>query len=44
MAEEPEAGVDIELTTYGFRLWVVSSFKYLGMVLSVSDNNWTVVI
>ena len=37
-------GVVMVLAGYGCPLMVVSSFKYLGRVLSASDNNWTAVI
>ena len=45
-AEEAEAGVEMamELAAYNQPLTVVSSFKYLGLVLSTSDNNWLSVI
>ena len=32
------------LTTYGSPLSKVTSFKYLGRVLSAEDDNWTAVV
>ena len=37
--EEARAGENKSLKTYGKTLGSVSSFKYLGRVLSASDNN-----
>ena len=42
--EEAEAGTAVALTSYGRPLTAVSSFKFLGQVLSESDDNWLVVI
>ena len=42
--EEVEAGVSVALTACGRPLTEVPSFKYLGRILSVSDDDWPVVI
>ena len=34
----------MELTVYGRPIAPVSSFKYLGIILSVLDDDWTVVV
>ena len=39
-AEEAEAGEVMALTTYDRPLTAVLSFKYMGRVLSSSDDNW----
>ena len=36
--------VAMALKSYGLPIALISSFKYLGRVLTVSDNYWTVVI
>ena len=41
---ESRAGYEMDLTTYGHPLMAVSSFKYLGRVLSASDDDWPVVV
>ena len=42
--EEARAGTDTEITAYVIPLAPVTSFKYLGIILSVSVNNWPLVV
>ena len=42
--EEVEAGAAVALTAYGRPLMAAPSLKYLGGVISVSDDNWLAVI
>ena len=37
-------GTERSLTAYGFPLYQVASFKYLGRVLAAEDNNWPEVV
>ena len=43
-AEEAMAGSGTSLNTYGKHLMTVLFFKYLGRVLSDSDDNWKLVV
>ena len=43
-AEESSTGAETSLTTYGHPLMTVSSFKYMGRVLSALDDDWPVVV
>ena len=42
--EEARAGIEIEITAYGFRLDPVTYFKYLGRFLTAEDNAWPAVV
>ena len=44
VAEEEREGAATVLTAYGFPLAPLSSFKYLGRILSASDDYWPVVV
>ena len=43
-AEEVQASIERSSQAYGRPLTLVSSFKYLGIVLIASDNEWTSVV
>ena len=42
--QEAQARIDSVLTAYGAPLSQVTSFKYLGKVLTADDNIWTAVV
>ena len=42
--EEARAGTEMEITSYGIPITPVTSFKYLGGVLSNEDNDWPEVV
>ena len=42
--EEAQEGTDRAITDYGYPLSQVTSFNYLGQVLSAEDNDWTEVV
>ena len=42
--EEARAGVETEFTSDGITLAHVISFKYLGQILTVVDNDWPAVV
>ena len=42
--EEAEAGATMKIASYDRPLTSVSSFKYLGWVLTAAEDNWTAVI
>ena len=42
--QEAQARIDSVLTAYGAPLSQVTSFKYLGKVLTEEDNNWPAVV
>ena len=37
------AGTEMAITAYGISLSLVTYFKYLGIVISAEDDNWTAV-
>ena len=41
---EAQPSTDMEFNDYRHPLKMVSSFKYLGRVLSASDNDWPTVV
>ena len=42
--EESQAVIEREIIAYGNPLSPVTSFKYLGRVLSAADDNWSAVV
>ena len=44
LEEEARSGAETLFTEYGIPLAQVTSFKYLGRVLTAADANWTVVV
>ena len=44
MEEEAREGSATAITVYRIPLAPVSSFKYLGIVMYASDDNWTEVV
>ena len=44
MEEEARAGLTMDFQAYSRPLTLVTSFKYLGQVLTASDNDWTGVV
>ena len=42
--EEAHEGTESSLTSYGVPFSQVTSFKYMGIVLSVEDNYWPAVV
>ena len=43
VGEEAQAGTDMAITAYGTPLSSITSFKYLGRVLSAAGDDWLMV-
>ena len=42
--DEAQVEIDMSITAYGIPLDTVTSFKYLGILLSLADNTWPLVV
>ena len=42
--EEAQASTELDITVYGTPLILFTSFKYIGRVLSVADDDWPEVV